>query len=70
MPGGMYGDQLAIEAKQLRPNLSVLLTTGHAKAASNIVQGPDGPPPVLRKPYGAQQLQETVSAILDRRSVA
>ena len=61
MPGGMNGSELAQAARDLRPGLRVLFTTGFARA------GEDGaePGPVLRKPYRRQAIAEQVRAALD-----
>jgi two-component system response regulator HydG len=55
----MNGDRLALEIKQLRPHLPVLLITAHP---------PQRNPPkvdlVLPKPFSAQQLLEAVVALI------
>jgi PAS domain S-box-containing protein len=63
MPGEMSGHELARRAQELRPNLPVLLTSGH----------PEGCEPVttadrfgtIRKPYRASELAKAISALLD-----
>jgi two-component system NtrC family sensor kinase len=63
MPG-MRGDQLAREARLLRPQLKVLLTTGHAE---HLVGGDDANKdqfPVILKPYGGEELAEKLSKLL------
>jgi PAS domain S-box-containing protein len=62
MPGGLSGAELAREARRLRPDLKVLLTSGYARHA-----GTDGAAhnfPIIAKPYRRLELAETVRAIL------
>ena len=63
MPGGMNGVALAQAARQARPSLKVLFTTGFAGIAED-GSAPD-PAPLLRKPYRRQALAEQVRAALD-----
>ncbi len=65
MPGDMDGRSLASWARQHRPGLRILLTTGH----SHELPGP-GPEPfrVLRKPYSVEQLRAVVDALMGRRA--
>ena len=68
MPGGMSGVDLAAAARELRPGLPVLLTTGYADIANG------GPPdrddrirtelPVLPKPYRRAALLRMVGEVL------
>jgi signal transduction histidine kinase/CheY-like chemotaxis protein len=56
MPGGMNGVQLAVEARRLRPDLRVVLTSGYTNEA---LQGQYQVPedvPVLAKPYRREEL--------------
>lgn len=74
MPGGMSGHDLAAQARALRPNLSILLTSGFAdrsKVPENIdLLGL----PMLQKPYHreamARKVRETIDAgtILEHRN--
>lgn len=51
MAGGMDGIQLAMEAKKVRPNLRILLTSGYtALVADGVPEKPDGVR-YLKKPY-------------------
>jgi CheY-like chemotaxis protein len=60
MPEGMSGHELAAAARQLRPGLGVLLTTGYSDLA------PEGSEShVLRKPYDRHALASAVRAALD-----
>jgi len=62
MPEGMTGRQLASAAKQLRPRLKVLFTTGysHPSQAPAKSTGND----TIHKPYQRQQLAAAVRAAL------
>jgi hypothetical protein len=63
MPGGMTGAALAQAARQARPSLKVLFTTGFAGTTED---GSDPDPALLlRKPYRRQALAEQVRAALD-----
>ncbi|WP_168880166.1 PAS domain S-box protein [Rhizobium sp. P28RR-XV] len=64
MPGGMNGDELAQEAKSLRPGLAVLFTSGYSEptlAAKDILAGAQW----LRKPYTARELAGKLRDLLD-----
>jgi PAS domain S-box-containing protein len=66
LPGGMFGDQLAAEARALRPGLKVLFMSGYPKNALD-AQGRvtlDGP--VLRKPFRNQELAAQLRLLLDQ----
>ena len=63
MPGGMSGVALAQAARQQRPGLKVLFTTGFAGIAE--ADGEPDPMPLLRKPYRRQALAEQARAALD-----
>jgi len=59
MPGGLSGLQLSVEARRLRPDLKVLLTSGFVgdfDDAQDI--------PLLTKPYDRGQLATQVRAVL------
>jgi PAS domain S-box-containing protein len=62
MPGGLSGREVAIRARELKPNVKVLLTSGYAE---ELVHGDDlqrEQLKVLRKPY---QQAELVAALRD-----
>jgi signal transduction histidine kinase len=61
MPGGMNGLQLSVEARRLRPNLKVLLTSGYAGGFD--AAGADAVP-LLTKPYDRGQLASQLRAVL------
>ncbi len=63
MPGGMFGDELAREARLLRPNLNVLFTSGYAEpslAGRELAEGS-----WLKKPYTARELATRLRILLD-----
>jgi signal transduction histidine kinase len=65
MPGGMNGVQLSVEAKRLRPQLKVLLSSGYTGAAL----GQSGVPedtPILSKPYRREDLAQKLHMVLRR----
>jgi CheY-like chemotaxis protein len=65
MPGGMNGVQLSVEAKRLRPDLKVLLSSGYTGA----VLGNSGVPedmPLLSKPYRREDLATKLRMVLSR----
>lgn len=55
MPGGIDGRELARRARQLRPDLPILLITGYA-SEHTLAGGTDPDIPVLRKPFGRAEL--------------
>ena len=62
MPGGMNGAQLAVEARTLRPELKVLLTSGYVGEGASIFV--DEGLPILNKPYRRDELAEKLHAVL------
>jgi CheY-like chemotaxis protein len=63
MPGGLNGHELAERAQEIRPGLSVLLTSGYPRDAFS-----DGRRfPLLSKPYTVASLARLLRAVLDRR---
>jgi signal transduction histidine kinase len=63
MPGGMNGAQLAVEARTLRPELKVLLTSGYVGEAGSGQLG-ESNLPVLSKPYRRDELAEKLRLVL------
>ena len=63
MPGGMNGAQLAVEARRLRPELKVLLTSGYV-GETGADQFVDQGLPVLNKPYRRDELAEKLRVVL------
>ena len=63
MPGGMDGLQLAVEARRLRPQLKILLTSGYA--GDRAAQPPAGlDVPILDKPYRRDELARKLRLVL------
>jgi len=66
LPGGMTGAQVAAKARELRPDLKVLFTTGYARNAiihhGRLDKGVD----LITKPFTAGDLAARVRDILDR----
>lgn len=56
---GMTGAELAVKARDSRPSLKILFTTGYDAAA-----GLPAELPTLRKPYAADALARTVRSLL------
>jgi two-component system, NtrC family, sensor kinase len=67
MPGEMNGVELAREARRLRPNLPVVLTTGYSSSADAALR--EGFV-VLRKPYDLDSLRKMLSAAFQGREAA
>jgi CheY-like chemotaxis protein len=63
MPGGMNGAQLAVEARILRPELKVLLTSGYV-AEQGADHGIGIDVPVLNKPYRREELARQLRVVL------
>jgi signal transduction histidine kinase/CheY-like chemotaxis protein len=63
MPGGINGAQLAIEARRLRPDIKVLLTSGYTAAALSNEHGLPEELPVLSKPYRRDELAAQLRVI-------
>ncbi|MBB3166096.1 hypothetical protein FHS25_006612 [Rhizobium laguerreae] len=66
MPGGITGDELAREARVLRPDIAVLFTSGYSEpglAGKGIVPGAQW----LRKPYTAKELASKIRELLDAK---
>ena len=65
LPGGMTGAQVASQARELRPDLKVLFTTGYARNAI-IHQGRlDKGVQLITKPFGSAELAAKVRDVLD-----
>jgi PAS domain S-box-containing protein len=67
MPGGMLGPALAKRARELRPDIDVLFTTGYAEntvlAAAGLTSAE-----VLHKPYRNEDLAMRIRYVLDREA--
>jgi CheY-like chemotaxis protein len=66
LPGLMNGSELAIEARRLRPDLKVLLTSGHTLDALR-EQGVRAELDVLSKPYRHEELARRLRMVIDGR---
>jgi PAS domain S-box-containing protein len=65
MPDGMTGHQLAAAARQLRPGLKVLFTSGYFRQPDSEPAGAMAVGAMIRKPYRRQELAATVRAALE-----
>jgi CheY-like chemotaxis protein len=63
MPGGMNGAQLAMEARRIRSDLKVLLTSGYTTTATGGVRDLPADVPLLRKPYMRDELAAKLQAV-------
>ena len=61
MPGDRSGVDLAREAVTLRPELPVILSSGYTGDVLSAAE--DTPWPLLRKPYGADQLARAIAEV-------
>ncbi len=64
MPGGINGVMLARRARQLKPRLKVLLTTGFADASLENSGSGEGEFDIIFKPYGQDELARRVRQVL------
>jgi signal transduction histidine kinase/CheY-like chemotaxis protein len=64
MPGDMNGAQLAIRARHIRPDLRVLLTSGHTAAALSREHALPDDLDVVAKPYRREELAQKISRVL------
>lgn len=64
MPGRLSGQDLAMEARRLRPGLRILFTTGHDRVG---IRPPDGGRHcgIINKPYRIAELSQRIRALLD-----
>ena len=68
MPGGTLGPALAKRARELRPNLEVLYTTGYAEQSVLGVGSTLSPAEVIQKPYRSEDLALRIRGLLDREA--
>ena len=64
MPKGMSGIDLAHEARRRRPDIAVLLTSGHTRQSLAQAAGGNEKYRIIRKPYRHDVLAETINAAL------
>jgi PAS domain S-box-containing protein len=67
MPGGMSGQDLLREARQHRPNLKALFTSGYSEQFLKDRGSIDADVPILGKPYRRQKLAAAIRSALDAR---
>ena len=65
MPLGMTGRELAVAARDMRPGLRVLFTTGY-RGIRHEDEAAKERPDVLHKPYRKHELAERIRNALDR----
>jgi CheY-like chemotaxis protein len=65
LPRGMSGVELVRRARELSPDMKVLLTSGYPEEAFEQHGRPDEGTLLLRKPYRRKELAETLSRVLD-----
>ena len=68
MPGGINGAKLAVEARRLRPDIKVLLTSGYTAAALSNEHGLPEELPILSKPYRKDELAAQLRVIAGGRA--
>ncbi len=64
MPGGMNGVQLTVEARRIRPELKVLLTSGYTAAALSLEHGLPDNLNVVEKPYRREELAKKLRLVI------
>jgi PAS domain S-box-containing protein len=65
LPGGMTGAEVARQARELRPDLKVLFTTGYARNAIIHHGRLDKGVKLITKPFGSSELAAKVRDVLD-----
>jgi len=70
MPGGKTGVHLAAEARTLRPDIKVLLTSGYPGEALARHEPMDTEWPMIAKPFRQPELAERLQSLLDGRADA
>jgi len=65
MPGGMFGTELAKEAARLRPDVKVLLTSGHTEDPVDAIDRGDRTVRILNKPYRRHDLAAMLRSALN-----
>jgi CheY-like chemotaxis protein len=65
LPKGMSGVELVRKARELKPDLKVLMTSGYSEEAFEQHGRPDEGTLVLRKPYRRKELADTLRKVLD-----
>ncbi|MEE8119436.1 MAG: ATP-binding protein, partial [Gammaproteobacteria bacterium] len=65
MPGGMKGPEVVARARQIRPHLKALLTSGYTQSAMQNDDMSDSGIEVLSKPYNKNDLARKIRKVLD-----
>jgi PAS domain S-box-containing protein len=65
LPQGMSGVELAKQAREVSPDLKVLLTSGYPEEAFQHQGRPDEDVPLLRKPFRRMELAKAIRAVLE-----
>ncbi len=65
IPGGTDGAQLAVEARHVRPELKVLLTSGYTAAALSLEHGLPDTLEIVGKPYQREELAKKLRVVMD-----
>jgi PAS domain S-box-containing protein len=65
MPKGMSGIELARRAREIKPDLRVLLTSGYPEEVFQEHGTPDADTPLLRKPYRRKELAVALRKVLE-----
>jgi signal transduction histidine kinase/CheY-like chemotaxis protein len=69
MPGGMNGVQLAVEARRIRPDIKILLTSGYAASSLMKEQGLPDTLELLPKPYEREELACKLQLVIGGKSL-
>jgi CheY-like chemotaxis protein len=64
MPGGKTGVELAVEARELRPNIKILLTSGYPGEALTDHHAEQTEWPIIAKPYRQPELAALLQRLL------
>ena len=64
MPGGMNGVQLTVEARRIRPELKVLLSSGYTAAALSREHGLPDNLNIVEKPYQREELAKKLRLVI------
>ncbi|WP_028350210.1 ATP-binding protein [Bradyrhizobium murdochi] len=67
MPGGMFGTELAKQSARLRPQLKILLTSGHSEHPVEAIDGAGRYVRILNKPYRRHDLASMLRSVLKAR---
>lgn len=70
MPGEINGFRLAEQAREHKPHLKVLYTSGYTRDALPLADTGDPDSMVLTKPFGVSQLSEAIKRLLPDAALA